>query len=79
MQKPALVAACPLFLTCTLGRSISMREALRVWQGFYCEGVFARCERYKLASSGREIPEGLLPNGRLQGSSPGSPPPPTSA
>ncbi len=43
-----------------------MREALRVWQSFYCEGAFARCERFKLATAGRSIPDKLLPNGRLQ-------------
>jgi hypothetical protein len=56
---------CPHTATCSLHRSISMREALRVWQSFYCEGAFARCERYKLATTGRAIPEKLLPNGRL--------------
>jgi hypothetical protein len=58
--------ACPHTASCALTRSISMREALRVWQSFYCEGVFARCERYKLATAGRPIPDKLLPNGRLQ-------------
>ncbi len=58
--------ACPQTATCALTRSISMREALRVWQSFYCEGAFARCERYKLALAGRAIPDALLPNGRLQ-------------
>jgi hypothetical protein len=42
-----------------------MTAALRVWQSFYCEGCFGRCERYKLSSSGRPVPERLLPNGRL--------------
>jgi len=56
---------CPHTATCSLHQSISMREALRVWQSFYCEGAFARCERYKLATTGRAIPEKLLPNGRL--------------
>jgi len=42
-----------------------MTAALRVWQSFYCEGCFSRCERYKLATSGRAVPERLLPNGRL--------------
>jgi hypothetical protein len=42
-----------------------MREALRVWQSFYCEAAFARCERYKLAGAGLEVPERLLPNGRV--------------
>jgi hypothetical protein len=58
--------SCPHTASCALARNISMREALRVWQSFYCEGVFARCERYKLATAGRPIPDKLLPNGRLQ-------------
>jgi hypothetical protein len=58
--------SCPFVPTCALHRSISMREALRVWQSFYCEGAFARCERHKLATAGRTIPDKLLPNGRLQ-------------
>lgn len=46
-----------------------MREALRVWQGFYCDGMYGRCERYKLAEAGSEVPQQLLPNGRLQAES----------
>jgi hypothetical protein len=42
-----------------------MKEALRVWQSFYCEGAYRRCERFKLATSGMLVPEKLLPNGRL--------------
>jgi hypothetical protein len=57
--------ACPNTLSCGLHRSISMKEALRVWQSFYCDGVYRRCERYKLASSGATVPDKLLPNGRL--------------
>lgn len=60
------MAACPHTADCALTRSISMREALRVWQSFYCEGAFARCERFKLATAGRAVPDKLLPNGRLQ-------------
>ncbi len=58
--------SCPKAETCGLQRAISMREALRVWQSFYCDGIYVRCERFKLASVGAEIPERLLPNGRLQ-------------
>ncbi len=42
-----------------------MKEALRVWQSFYCDGAFRRCERYKLTCAGVGVPEKLLPNGRL--------------
>ncbi len=60
------MSVCPHTAACALSRSISMREALRVWQSFYCRGAFERCERYKLATAGRAIPEKLLPHGRLQ-------------
>jgi hypothetical protein len=56
---------CPQTSECRLHRSIGMTAALRVWQSFYCEGSFARCERFKLAASGSQVPERLLPNGRL--------------
>jgi len=56
---------CPFLTRCALHANISMKEALRVWQSFYCEGTHARCERYKLASAGAEVPVRLLPNGRL--------------
>jgi hypothetical protein len=59
------MAACPELLQCGLHRNFSMKEALRVWQSFYCEGVYERCERYKLSAAGRAVPEKLLPNGRL--------------
>jgi hypothetical protein len=57
--------ACPNVERCALRQSIGMQAALRVWQSFYCDGAFARCERFKLASSGLEVPARLLPNGRL--------------
>lgn len=70
------MAACPHIHACELARSISMRAALRVWQSFYCEGVFPRCERYKLLESGHAVPERLLPNGRiLEPSEPDGEPP----
>ncbi len=59
------MAACPELYQCGLHRNISMKEALRVWQSFYCEGAFPRCERYKLVTCGVTVPEELLPNGRL--------------
>ncbi len=42
-----------------------MKEALRVWESFYCEGCYERCERFKLVRQGVNVPEKLLPNGRL--------------
>lgn len=57
--------SCPNVERCAIRQSIGMQAALRVWQSFYCEGCFARCERFKLAASGQEVPARLLPNGRL--------------
>lgn len=56
---------CPYTGSCSLRQSIGMKAALGVWQSFYCESGFERCERYKLASAGVDVPARLLPNGRL--------------
>ena len=63
MSSPA---SCPKRSACALTDSISMKEALKVWQSFYCDGCFTRCERFKLATAGISVPGRLLPNGRLQ-------------
>jgi hypothetical protein len=55
----ARVATCPLF------KAFSMRSSLKVWQSYYCEGTFERCERWKLVAAGKPVPAALLPNGRL--------------
>lgn len=57
--------ACPHADRCALHVAISMKEALRVWQAFYCDGTYARCERFKLVDAGRAVPPRLLPNGQL--------------
>ncbi len=59
------MAPCPELPACGLHRNVSMKEALQVWRSFYCEGAFDRCERFKLAVAGLDVPEKLLPNGRL--------------
>jgi hypothetical protein len=56
---------CPHRPTCGLPGSIGMKAALQVWESFYCEGCFGRCERLKLREAGHEVPARLLPNGRL--------------
>jgi hypothetical protein len=56
---------CPHTERCAIRQSIGMKAALGVWQSFYCEGGFQRCERFKLATAGLEVPARLLPNGRL--------------
>jgi hypothetical protein len=56
---------CPHFERCGLQQNIAMQAALRVWRSFYCDGTHSRCERFKLAEAGVEVPPRLLPNGRL--------------
>jgi hypothetical protein len=76
-------APCPFAAECALADRIGMEAALRVWQSFYCEGSCGRCQRYRLYQAGQEVPDRLLPNGRLLDgprtmagavSRPGSPP-----
>jgi hypothetical protein len=59
------MTTCPHIESCSLRQAIGMKAALGVWQSFYCECGFERCERYKLATAGLEVPPRLLPNGRL--------------
>jgi hypothetical protein len=42
-----------------------MSGALQVWKINYCESNFASCARYKLACSAEQVPDALLPNGKL--------------
>ena len=56
---------CPHDKRCSLRQAIGMKAALGVWQSFYCESGYDRCERFKMASAGLEVPARLLPNGRL--------------
>ncbi len=55
---------CPRVSTCPMFKQMSMKIALSVWRTFYCEGDFARCERWKLVSAGKPVPLNFLPNGR---------------
>ncbi|HSN15042.1 MAG TPA: hypothetical protein VLT61_10440 [Anaeromyxobacteraceae bacterium] len=57
------MAVCSRVETCPLFKQFQMKAALRVWQGYYCEGDFNRCERWKLVSAGKPVPMNLLPNG----------------
>ncbi|HET6437700.1 MAG TPA: hypothetical protein VFG59_06550 [Anaeromyxobacter sp.] len=50
---------------CALRQSIGMKAAMDVWQSFYCESNYERCERFKLYGAGSEVPARLLPTGRL--------------
>jgi hypothetical protein len=65
--------SCPNRDRCALTQSIGTEAALRVWRSFYCDGIHVRCERYKLAAAGAEVPPRLLPNGRLLDAPEGQP------
>lgn len=54
---------CPRIQSCKLFEQIALRCTLRIWQTYYCERAFDRCQRYRLIAAG-ELPEAsLLPNG----------------
>lgn len=56
---------CPRVATCPLFAQFKVKSSLKVWQSFFCEGTYDRCERYKLAIQGKPVALHLLPNGRL--------------
>ncbi len=55
---------CSRIQTCKLFPKFALRSSLKVWAASYCEGSFETCERYKLATANRPVPENMLPNGR---------------
>ena len=57
--------SCPRVATCALFQQFSMKSSLRVWKTYYCEGQFSRCERWRLVSASKPVPQNMLPNGRL--------------
>jgi hypothetical protein len=54
----ARIDGCPLF------KAFSMKSSLKIWQSYFCEGDFTRCQRYLRAAAGETVPANLLPNGR---------------
>ncbi len=58
------MASCPRVATCPLFKQFSMKSSLKVWQAYYCDGEFDRCERWKLVVANQQVPLNLLPNGR---------------
>ncbi len=56
--------SCPRVTTCPLFKQFSLKSSLKVWQSFYCEGDYGRCERWKLVAANQPVPVNLLPNGR---------------
>jgi hypothetical protein len=59
------MAACARIASCPLFKQFAMKSSLAVWQAYYCEGDWGRCERWKAASTGKVVAANLLPNGRL--------------
>ena len=59
MPSCARIATCPLF------KQFSIKSSLKVWQSYFCEGDFDRCERWKRVAAGQPVPPQLLPNGRM--------------
>ena len=58
------MAHCPRIGSCPLFKAFSVKSSLKLWQSFFCEGAYERCERYKLVVEGKPVPLQLLPNGR---------------
>jgi len=58
---------CPSRPGCGLAVALEVTPALRVWQTFYCESGWQRCERLKRSRAGNLVPPNLLPNGTWLG------------
>lgn len=54
---------CPNMNGCALFPHLAKGGFMRIWQVNYCEGAYAKCERYKRGLAGKQVPTLLLPNG----------------
>ncbi len=59
------MADCPQMTACRMFPLFKMAGALQVWKINYCTGDFAACARYRLACKAEQVPDELLPNGRI--------------
>jgi hypothetical protein len=57
--------ACPHSNGCEMYGLLKLSGTLAAWKINYCNGDFARCERFRLAALGRHVPPNLMPNGAL--------------
>ena len=55
---------CPRVPVCELYALAKVQPLLDVWKKSYCEKGFERCERYKRAVAGEQVPPTLLPDGQ---------------
>ena len=56
---------CPHMIGCALYPVFKLKAALKVWQTNYCEADFTSCARFQKSCCGDQIPNNLLPNGKL--------------
>lgn len=56
---------CPKVTHCRLFSRFKVRASLGIWAVYYCEGKFETCSRLRLYEQGAEVPDNMLPNGRL--------------
>ena len=55
--------ACPHIPTCALFPLFKSKGAAGLYKVHYCHSDFKSCARHKIATEGRAIPPGLLPDG----------------
>ena len=54
---------CPHASSCALFQRFVLNSALRFWQQRFCDADHESCERFKMSTLGRPVPDELLPNG----------------
>jgi hypothetical protein len=57
--------ACPNRSSCTVLTDMCSALELRSWEQAYCDADSGRCERRKLCDAGAQVPDDLLPDGRI--------------
>jgi hypothetical protein len=50
---------------CRMYAVFTLASTVQIWKDNYCTAEFDRCARYQAAACGTDVPDLLLPNGKL--------------
>ena len=53
------IDGCPMFAL------FKLEASLNLWRKRYCEADYNKCERYQLVLKSEDVPQCLLPNGKM--------------
>jgi len=56
---------CTFLEKCPFFNNLNLPSTGEILKKRYCKGEYEKCERYKLKTAGKDVPEKLWPNGDI--------------